>query len=177
MSREIVYYAHQVVSGLVLLVKPNINKTTYTPLAESDDDDSDWVGYQHLYSSDQDVPSHVQIVFLSKVYPGLTLDNELLDGKSVLSIDNVVKEYLSSFQQHPDEAVGRYVEEFLSFYSKEEGIEARIIPWEEELYSLQEDNEFAGAEGLFFPIIHLYMPENDWTIVVRCSPVLGQLKE
>ena len=56
-------------------------------------------------------------------------------------------------------------------------MEIRVVPWEEELYELQKDNEFAGLQGLFFPIIHIYLPELSWSIVIRCEPVLGVEKE
>lgn len=176
----IAWYGHQVMTGIVLLAKPPLEKTEYTPLALTEgatQDSDEWVGYQHLYVTSQTPSTRLQVAFLSDDYPGLTLENKLLEGKPARSGEDVLKETLSTFQDHPDPAVGRYVEELLTFYTEEQGVEIRVVPWEEELYELQKDNEFAGLLGLFFPIIHIYLPELSWSIVIRCEPVLGVEKE
>lgn len=183
MSKEtsgVALYGHQVMTGLMLLVKPS-TETEQSPLTLVEGPDAklpeNWIGYQHLYTTSITPSTRLQVTFLSKDYPGLTLDNKLLADKPARSAEEVSAEILPVFETHPDPTVKRYIDTLLAFYSEEEGVEVRTVPWEEELYSLQENNEFAGVVGLFFPIVHFYLPDPDWSVIIRCEPVLEMVKE
>lgn len=168
---DIIDYGHQLTTALVLLTKPKLENTQYDPLVRSEKD-STAIGYQHIYMTDLEPSTRLQFVFLNEDYPGFTVDNALLKDKPILTPVQAREEVMDAFTVHPDAKVVKYIQELFEFYEPEEGVEVRIIPWVEELQSIQENNEFAGLAGLFFPVIHIHLKDIDWSVTVRCEPVL-----
>ena len=53
-----------------------------------------------------------------------------------------------------------------------EKFDLRIQDWVQQIIEMEDRDNFAGLPGLFFPLLHFYSPEKQYTIVLRCEPVL-----